>query len=78
MREAIYESHGIMTNADKNSIAFQGQKNQNSLRKARRFASGGVRHNSVNIEKLTVCSDGSIGNVDDISPAPLTVRNIKS
>lgn len=50
MREAIYESAGIMTSADKNLFQRHSafRKNHESVRKAHRFASGGARHHSVN------------------------------
>ena len=59
MREAIYESHGIMTSADKHTYLQQAQHN-NSIspgnRKMHRFASGGIRHHSVT-EKIAFPND---------------------
>jgi len=50
MREAIYKSHGIMTSADKN--LFQGQskfmKKHQSVNRARGFASGSSRYQTIN------------------------------
>ena len=75
MREAIYESHGIMTSADKN--VFKGQtiamQNHETVRKAHRFASGGSRHHSVNDETCTNPVDHELQDAP-----PLTVRVMTS
>ena len=68
MREAIYESHGIMASADKNPKAGYFKKE----RKFHKFGVKGTRHHSVN-EK----SQADTMNDDELidqAPVPLTAR----
>lgn len=67
MREAIYESAGIMTSADKNLFQRHSavyRRNHESARKAHRFASGGARHHSVT-EKSKLA-----GEVEELETTP--------
>ena len=76
MREAIYESHGIMTSADKNihkgqsAVMNTGVGAMSKQRRLYRFGSQGTRHHSLNEKsQLAVTTDS-----DSVPPQPLTAR----